>query len=99
MPGAVVNPSRAVSFDGAVVVGISGTDTSESAFVWDAAHGMRKLADVLTLAGVTAHQAWDLAEAWSVSGDASHGYTIVGGGTNTAHQWEGWVAHLDAKWF
>lgn len=92
-------PGRSVSFDGAIVVGISGHDAVETAFAWDAKHGMRKVADVLTLAGLTVHQTWNLVEAYGVSGDASTGYTIVGAGVNPSNQWEGFVAHLDAKWF
>jgi hypothetical protein len=92
-------PGRSVSSDGVLVVGISGHDVKETAFVWDAHHKMRRVADVLEEAGITLHESWYLAEAWSASGDARRGYTIVGGGIDPDGQWEGWAAHIDARRF
>ena len=51
LPGASFPTSRAlgVSANGAIIVGLANDDESDdAAFVWDAAHGMRELAQVLT---------------------------------------------------
>ena len=51
LPGASFLDSRAfaVTNDGAIIVGVANDENDDdAAFVWDAAHGMRKLATVLT---------------------------------------------------
>ena len=84
--------AEACSADGSVVVGMSrvaaGAGTKDRAFVWDAARGMRLLADVLAEEGAPATD-WTLAEAVAVSAD---GHTLVGNGINPAGEVEAWVA-------
>jgi probable HAF family extracellular repeat protein len=84
-----------VSADGSVVVGSLGigVNTDGSPFIWDAAHGIRNLQDVLanefglapSLAG------WTLNYASAVSAD---GQFIVGGGINPIGNPEAWIARL-----
>jgi probable HAF family extracellular repeat protein len=47
LPGETYSEADAVSPDGSIVVGGSGSSDGVQAFIWDAAHGMRRLADVL----------------------------------------------------
>jgi probable HAF family extracellular repeat protein len=79
-----------VSADGAIIVGRGrSTNSDGNAFIWDVAHGMRELQQVLVadygrgaeLAG------WTLVEATEISAD---GRTIVGSGINPAGQAQGW---------
>jgi probable HAF family extracellular repeat protein len=78
LPGAENSDAWSVSGDGSVVVGVSSIPQAEP-FIWDAARGMRNLADVLrddyglaaSLVG------WNLNTAWDISED---GRTIVGNG-------------------
>ena len=81
----------AASYNGSIIVGKGGTSTGDEAFIWDAAHGMRKLRDVLIndygldLAG------WKLSEARAVS---ANGRAIAGNGINPNGQAEAWLARL-----
>jgi len=86
----------AVSDDGQVVVGqgtleggLFGAGQS-AAFIWDAAHGMRNLQQVLTDAGLNL-TGWTLSSARAISSD---GVTIAGIGINPAGDGEGWIAPL-----
>ena len=83
-----------VSGDGAVVVGYGTTDGGEAAFLWDAAHGMRNLRDVLVNEyGLGASLAgWTLSQAIGISAD---GTTIVGAGYNPAGKVEAWIVSLE----
>lgn len=77
LPGESDSVARAVSPDGYVTVGYSGSD----AFVWRSGFGMEKLQDVLVSAGATGIGAWtELAEAYSITGNAIDGYSIAGYG-------------------
>jgi hypothetical protein len=96
--------AMAVSADGSIVLGQSRALPTESigysgvgdykAFVWDPAHGMRDLQDVLineyglgnALAG------WQLIRATDISND---GLSIVGSGFNPAGDIEAWLVRLD----
>jgi uncharacterized membrane protein len=84
-----------VSADGSVVVGSLGigVNTDGSPFIWDAAHGIRKLQDVLTNEfGLAASlSGWTLNYASAVSAD---GQFIVGGGINPIGDPEAWIARL-----
>jgi probable HAF family extracellular repeat protein len=86
--------------DGSIVVGRSNVFnpvppmiSDSDPFIWDEAHGMRNLVDVLTneyglgdaLAG------WNLDDAIAISDD---GTVIIGGGTNPACNYEAWIARL-----
>jgi probable HAF family extracellular repeat protein len=72
--------AEAVSGDGSVIVGEAETGTS-TAFIWDAAHGMRSLQDLLQNQYGVDLTGWKLLQASGISDD---GRTIVGWGTNPA---------------
>jgi probable HAF family extracellular repeat protein len=91
--GPLFSIAHGVSADGSVIVGRSaagGTTQArdERAFVWDAAHGMRDLAGVLTDLGADL-TGWTLTSAWGVSDD---GRTIAGDAINPAGGREAFVA-------
>ncbi len=94
LPGRDVSAATGVSGDGSVVVGYSehfnGTSDGE-AFIWDETHGMRRLQDVLTAAGLDL-TGWRLQYTGDVSDD---GNVIVGWGDNPAGRREGWIARLN----
>jgi len=96
LPGQNYSVANAVSGDGATVVGRSSQFTqpisSESLqpFVWDSAHAMQDLNQVLSGLGVLP-AGWDREEATGVSAD---GETIVGWGTNASNQQEAWIATI-----
>ena len=78
-----------VSDDGSVVVGGSFAEGG-LAFVWDEAHGVRALYDLLYAAGAPV-RGWRLDSAWAVSAD---GRTIVGQGLDPDGHTEAWRAVL-----
>lgn len=89
----------AASADGSVVVGkgmIEGTpgpfgpQSAPRAFIWDSAHGLRDLRQVLVDAGANL-TGWVLTEARGISAD---GLTIVGTGTDPDLHTQAWIAHL-----
>jgi uncharacterized membrane protein len=91
LPGGVPTAARAVSADGAVVVGIGGGQQgAEAAIIWDAKQGLRTLASALTQAGVDL-RGWRLTIATGISAD---GTWIVGEGVNPNGDEEGWLAQL-----
>ena len=82
--------------DGAVVVGFVGFSESSSgneAFLWDAAHGMRNLREVLISQGADL-AGWSLRSANGVAVAPDGTITVVGTGTNPAGQDEAWLARL-----
>ena len=82
-----------VSGDGSIVVG-SGMDDSVSehrAFIWDEAHGMRYLGDVLVEDYHLDMGSWVLHEALAISSD---GRTIVGWGRHGDVAAEGFIVRL-----
>jgi hypothetical protein len=81
-----------VSGDGALVVGYATTNGDDEAFVWTAASGMQRLADVLAALGAPA-TGWTLWRATGISGDGS---LVVGYGLNPLGAEEGFVASLAA---
>jgi len=87
LPGDTYSAAYATSADGSIVVG-QGTS---AAFVWDAAHGMRSLRNVLASAYGLELTGWTLGAATAISAD---GRTIVGDGTNPSGQTEAWLAVL-----
>ncbi len=80
----------AVSENGEVVVGDS-FSSSDPAFIWDAALGLRGLKSVLETEYGLDLNGWTLREARGISAD---GRTIVGFGMNPQSNIEGWIAHL-----
>ncbi len=95
LPGGDVNSGAlAISGDGRTIVGagnLNNTFTVGEAMIWDQAHGMRRLRDVLTTQYGLDVTGWNLSIAWGISRD---GTVIVGEGTNPSGQIEGWVARL-----
>ncbi len=87
LPGGDRSTARAVSADGSIVVGGS---RGGGAFIWDAAHGMRPLTQVLTDLGLDMSD-WYLFRATGVSAD---GRTIVGYGAGSDGRLQGWIAYL-----
>jgi len=92
--GSLAGRPRTVAFDassnGTVVVGYASTDcnAAEVAFIWDQAHGMQDLRQVLVNAGLGPQlQGWQLLAAFSVTPDGS---VIVGYGVNPQGQQEAW---------
>ena len=87
----------AVSADGSVVIGYGKTistgsdDFGHEAFIWDVAHGMRSLKEVLQGEFGFDLSGWRL---WYAQGISLDGQTIVGVGKNPTGQQEGWVAHV-----
>lgn len=82
--------AEGVADDGALVVGYSSiASTSDRAFIWDAAHGMRDLRTVLRTEFGLPLTGWTLTRANAISPD---GTVIVGDGINPRGDFEGWVA-------
>lgn len=79
-----------VSADGTLIGGEGTTGDGTEAFLWDAANGMRKMSDVLALAGIDT-TGWQLR---SVEGIAADGRVFVGRGINPDGDNEGWYANL-----
>jgi probable HAF family extracellular repeat protein len=86
-----VSQPRGVSDDGSVVVGVSGTSTQETAFIWTRATGMVRVSDYLTANGVTAHNGWTLTRTYYVSPD---GKRIVGNAINPDSLVQSWIVTL-----
>jgi hypothetical protein len=86
--------ASAVSADGSIVVGASSDfypDSGAEAFIWDSAHGMRKLSDVLHNDFGLDLTGWVLVFANAISPD---GRNIVGTGLNPNGQYEAFLAKL-----
>ncbi len=89
--GAFQSQAYAVSADGQVIVGeSSGSAPGTTAFVWQEAHGMRAVWQVLSAEGIDM-SGWHLIRATSVSND---GRVIVGLGINPSGNNEAWRAEL-----
>jgi probable HAF family extracellular repeat protein len=89
--GDYISGATAVSADGAVIVGFSYTEIGSEAFIWDAAHGMRNLRQLLVNELALGLSGWSLGSPTDISDD---GRTIVGSGTNPQGRTEGWVVYL-----
>lgn len=86
--------AHAASADGSVIVGegyFGNPPHLNEAFVWDATHGVRRLATVLTDDLHLSLSTWYLGPAQAVSAD---GNTIVGWGVDPAGNTEAWLARL-----
>jgi uncharacterized membrane protein len=96
LPGTLFIRARDVSANGGLVVGVCTLAGGDVAFVWDAMHGMRALADVLTDDFGLDLTGWDLLAATAISDD---GETLAGHGINPGGELEAWVATgLDGLW-
>lgn len=91
--GAFVSYANAITADGSTIVGLATSSRGEEAFIWDAEHGMRLLADVLTTEFNADLTGWQLSSAWAISDD---GRTIVGGGINPDGLTEAWTVTIPA---
>jgi probable HAF family extracellular repeat protein len=87
--------AAAVSGDGNVIVGSAGDSLTTGVFVWDALHGSRNLAALLTGQGADAH-GWILGGASATSYD---GLVIVGVGIDESGMPQSWRAQLDEGTF
>jgi uncharacterized membrane protein len=85
--GALTSVARATSADGSRVVG----EGPQGAFVWDAVHGTRLLADVLRDEYGLALGSWHLVSATAMTPD---GNTIVGHGYDPYGTYLGWRVRL-----
>jgi uncharacterized membrane protein len=85
-----------VSDDGSTIVGHSFSKYGLEAFVWDAAHGMRSVRQLLmNKTDVNASlRDWKLRSARAVSRDGS---VIVGSGMNPSGNREAWIARLGGQ--
>jgi len=93
-PGGVQSLARAITPDGSVIVG-AGTVPGDpyaisAAAIWDDAHGMRSIQDILVDLGIDM-SGWTLLEATAVTPD---GQTICGVGFNPYSKYEAWVATI-----
>ena len=77
--------------DGSIAVGTGTTASGDTAFIWDAANGMRRLQDVLVTDYGLDLSGWTLTSAFGVSDD---GFVIAGNGINPSGDPEGYVAIL-----
>jgi len=84
--------AHAASGDGSRIVGEAdfGLGPTDEAFIWDADHGLRRLASVLSDDPHVDLTGWSLGPARAISAD---GDTIVGSGTHGT-QTEAWLARL-----
>ena len=87
LPGQVSSEARAVSGNGSVVVGQSGTQ----AFIWDSANGMQSLQEVLSTQYSVNLAGWYL---YAANGISSDGKTIVGHGYSPKGGSEAWIVTL-----
>jgi probable HAF family extracellular repeat protein len=85
--------ARGVSADGSIIVGQCYGEGGFEAFIWDAAHGMRSLRQVLVSQFDLANSlaGWKLKSANAVSADGSF---VVGDGINPNGDREAWIARL-----
>ena len=99
--GPVLSAAYATSADGSIIVGTAaiqgfcgpfGCQPAPRAFIWDAQHGLRDLASVLTAMGLNLNS-WTLTEARGISAD---GRVIVGTGINPQGDSEAWRVDMGA---
>jgi probable HAF family extracellular repeat protein len=93
LPGGTDSTARAVSADGAVIVGLSSTSAggAYSAFRWTQTTGMQSVAGWLSGAGVTLPAGWTLTNAMSTNSDGS---VVVGDGTGPTGTTQAWLARV-----
>lgn len=89
----VIGLANGVSADGSVVVGMDVNGFGPEAFIWDAAHKMRSVHEVLEKEPGLAEQlsGWNLTSATAISAD---GRVVVGWGTSPHGDREAWMARL-----
>ncbi|MBN1854001.1 MAG: hypothetical protein JW829_14820 [Pirellulales bacterium] len=90
LPGSTGNSqtiANAISADGSLIVGTNISTMGEEAFIWDEAHGMRRLQEVLTKEFALDLSGWNLTSATGISAD---GTVIVGAAYGPHFQQEAW---------
>lgn len=85
--GAGYSSAWDVTPDGNTIVGASASNIGGGAFIWDEAHGMRSLMDIVTASGVDL-TGWQLV---SANGISDNGMVIIGDGLNPNGGHEAWV--------
>jgi probable HAF family extracellular repeat protein len=87
------NKSWAVdmSADGSLIAIWGDVIGGSGAYLWDPAHGIRLLSDVLTNDYGLDLTGWTLRDVDGISAD---GLTLVGAGTNPSGHTEAWIAHI-----
>jgi hypothetical protein len=94
LPGRQLTHPGGVAANGSIIVGASFVDRAHAtAFLWDAAHGMRSLQSVLETEYGLDLAGWNLQNASGITPDGS---VIVGWGTNSAGQQEAFRVVLSA---
>jgi probable HAF family extracellular repeat protein len=91
LPGGRRSYAFGVSADGSVIVGQSESEFGLEAFVWDAAHAMRSLRELLTSKTYWGSSHRKFRSATAVSHDGS---MVVGYGINPSGNREAWIARL-----
>ena len=94
LPGGIFySEADGISPDGSIIVGGSGTANGAEAFIWDAANGMRRLADHLAEKGAYVPPGWTLRYANGVT--VNNGVvSIAGWGINPNGGTEPWIAFV-----
>ncbi len=90
LPGTSNATGLAVSDDGSVIVGISGSPFDNSAFYYSAATGLVRMTDHLASQGIDV-TGWTLTSASGISAD---GKTISGSAFNPQFKQEAWIVQL-----
>ncbi len=94
LPGGHTTHPGGITADGSIIVGGSFVDRDHgTAFIWDAAHGMRSLQSVLETDYGLNLVAWNLQYAFDITPDGS---VIVGSGKNPSGQQEAFRVTLSA---
>jgi probable HAF family extracellular repeat protein len=89
--GLALGTAWAVSADGSIIVGSTSLSEGEiRAFIWDEAHGMRSLQDVLVASGVDL-TGWTLIRAGGISADGRY---VVGVGSNPSGSTEAFLVFI-----
>jgi probable HAF family extracellular repeat protein len=92
LSGAKTSEAWATSPDGSIVVGGIIAGKGKSAFIWDAANGMRRVIDVLAAHNVFPPAGWVLVWANGVTVTPAGEVVIVGVGFNPSKKTEAWRA-------
>jgi probable HAF family extracellular repeat protein len=89
--GHLGSTATGISGDGSTIVGWADTTSGETAFIWEATHGLRTLESALTSEWPTNIAGWKLGRAMTISDD---GRVIGGTGTNPEGKARAWIIKL-----
>jgi probable HAF family extracellular repeat protein len=79
-----------VSGDGEVIVGWANTPNGETAIIWNAAHGLRRLVDLIGAERLEL-RGWNLLRCTGISDD---GGTVIGNGIDSTGKRQGWIVQV-----